>query len=184
MATRAFAQHSQQSASDLAFDMYHSCLKDFSAKCVQPKAMRWFNEALKRDEILITDQLSIVRTAKLNEETQQRALDADERMFNEIDNFLATHALRIKAPEYFQSAEARSMVPDFLLNNALTQGAVVPLAERDQDHHLDIPHHVDHIEHLEHAAPAWDPHGWARSSSQENNHADAQDMAFAGQNDD
>lgn len=132
-ATGALAQApQQQSATDLAFDMYHSCLKDFSTSCVKPKAMRWFNEALKQDEIAITDKLSIVRTGKIVEGTQQRAMDAQERMFDEIDNFLATHALRIKAPEYFQTAEARSMVPDFLLNNALTKGAVVPLAEREQ----------------------------------------------------
>lgn len=123
----------QQSATDLAFDMYRSCLKDFSTSCVQPKAMRWFNEALKQDRIAITDNLSIVRTGKIAEGAQeQRAMNAQEKMLQEIDNFLATHALRIKAPEYFQTAEARSMVPGFLLNNALTQGAVVPLAEPEQ----------------------------------------------------
>lgn len=131
-ATGALAQAPQQSATDLAFDMYHSCLKDFSTSCVQPKAMRWFSEALRQDEISITDKLSIVRTGKIVEGTQQRAMDSQERMFQEIDNFLATHALRIKAPEYFQSAEARAMVPGFLLNNALTKGAIVPLAEREQ----------------------------------------------------
>lgn len=132
IATGAAAQASEQSATDLAFDMYHSCLKDFSTSCVQPKAMRWFSEALRKDEIVITDKLSIVRTGTINDDQQERAMDSEERMFYDIDKFLATHALRIKAPEYFQSPEARSLVPDFLLNNALTQGAVVPLAEREQ----------------------------------------------------
>ncbi|XP_075144502.1 DUF1676 domain-containing protein Osi18 [Haematobia irritans] len=132
VATAAWAQ--QQSATDLAFDMYHTCLKDFSTSCVQPKAMRWFNNALQQDEVMITDKLSIVRTGRILRNThQQRAMDPQERMFQEIDNYLATHSLRIKAPEYFQSAEARSFVPDFLLNNALTKGGVVPLAERDTE---------------------------------------------------
>lgn len=124
------AMQPTQSATDLAFDMYRSCLKDFSTSCVKPKAMQWFNTALQQDEIMITDKLSVVRTGRIVSNSQ-RAMDAQERMFQEIDNFLATHALRIKAPEYFQSAEARSLVPDFLLNNALTRGGIVPLAERD-----------------------------------------------------
>uniref|UniRef100_A0A1I8PD93 Osiris 18 n=1 Tax=Stomoxys calcitrans TaxID=35570 RepID=A0A1I8PD93_STOCA len=126
------AEH-PQSATDLAFDMYRSCLKDFSTSCVQPKAMRWFNTALQQDEVMITDKLSLVRTGRIMRNPQQRAMDAQERMFQEIDNYLVTHSLRIRAPEYFQSAEARSFVPDFLLNNALTKGAMIPLAERDTE---------------------------------------------------
>lgn len=131
MATEGSSNMALQSATDLAFDMYHSCLKDFSTSCVKPKAMRWFNEALQQDQIQITDKLSIVRTGVIAAQQQQtqRAMNSQERMFQEIDNFLATHALRIKAPEYFRTAEARSLVPGFLLNNALTKGAVVPLAE-------------------------------------------------------
>lgn len=134
-ASGALAQANQmpQSATDLAFDMYRSCLKDFSTSCVKPKAMQWFNEALNKDEIMITDKLSVVRTGRIVGNNQQRAMDPQERMFQEIDNFLATHSLRIKAPEFFQSAEARSYVPDFLMNNALTKGAIVPLADRDAE---------------------------------------------------
>ncbi|XP_037943411.1 uncharacterized protein LOC119676246 [Teleopsis dalmanni] len=123
---------SPRSATDLAFDMYNGCLKDFSTSCVKPKAMQWFNQAINQDEIFVTDKLSIVRTGQI-EPVEQRAINDEETMFDDIDNFLATHALRIKAPEYFKSAEARSYVPDFLLNNALTKGAVVPLAERNSN---------------------------------------------------
>ncbi|XP_036325216.1 uncharacterized protein LOC118738398 [Rhagoletis pomonella] len=119
-----------RSATDLAFDMYNSCLKDFSTSCVQPKAMQWFNQALQQDEIQITDKLSIVRTSRV-EPIQQRSYDPQEQMFNDIDNFLATHALRVRAPEFFSTEEARSYVPDFLFSNALTKDSVVPLAERD-----------------------------------------------------
>ncbi|XP_037943384.1 uncharacterized protein LOC119676221 [Teleopsis dalmanni] len=123
---------SPRSATDLAFDMYNGCLKDFSTSCVKPKAMQWFNQAINQDEIFVTDKLSIVRTGQI-EPVEQRAINDEETMFDDIDNFLATHALRIKAPEYFKTPEARSYVPDFLLNNALTKGAVVPLAERNSN---------------------------------------------------
>ncbi|CAD6993259.1 unnamed protein product [Ceratitis capitata] len=119
-----------RSATDLAYDMYNGCLKDFSTSCVQPKALQWYNQALQQDEIQITDKLSIVRTSRV-EATQQRSLNSQEQMFNDIDNFLATHALRVKAPKFFSSEEARSYVPDFLFSNVLTKDSVVPLAERD-----------------------------------------------------
>lgn len=119
-----------RSATDLAFDMYNSCLKDFSTSCVQPKAMQWFNQVLQQDEIQITDKLSIVRTSRV-QPIQQRSYNAEEQLFNDIDNFLATHALRVRTPEFFSTEEARSYMPNFLFSNALTKDSVVPLAERN-----------------------------------------------------
>lgn len=119
-----------RSATDLAFDMYNSCLKDFSTSCVQPKAMQWFNQELQQDEIQITDKLSIVRSSTV-QPIQKRSHNAQEQLFNDIDNFLATHALRIRAPEFFNTEEARSYVPDFLFSTTLTKDSVVPLAESD-----------------------------------------------------
>lgn len=126
------AQQAPQSAAQLALDMYHSCLKDLSISCVRPKALQWFNTALQQPEVRLTERLSIVRTAQPEASDKSRALNADEQMFDSIDQYLGSHALRIQAPEYFRSSEARALVPDFLMENPLTQGGIVPLATANE----------------------------------------------------
>lgn len=121
-----------RSATDLTYDMYHTCLKDFDVSCVRPKALQWFDNVVSQNEIQITDSVSIVRTGMVPQTETRRSVDPQEEMFDNIDNFLATHALRVKAPEFFASDEARSFIPDFLMDNALTKGAVVPLTERSE----------------------------------------------------
>ncbi|EDV43710.1 uncharacterized protein Dana_GF16391 [Drosophila ananassae] len=118
-----------KSAAQLALDMYHGCLKDLSVSCVRPKALQWFNAALQQPEVRITERLSIVRTS---EKVESRSLNPEERLFDDIDSYLGSHSLRIQAPEYFRSSEARSLVPDFLLENPLTQGGVIPLAAANE----------------------------------------------------
>ncbi|XP_002013310.2 uncharacterized protein LOC6587894 [Drosophila persimilis] len=130
--TQTEVPRTPQSAAQLALDMYHGCLKDLSVSCVRPKAMRWFNIALQQPEVRLTDRLSIVRTTEKSESTSSRSLNAEEQMFDDIDGYLGSHALRIQAPEYFRSSEARALVPVFLLQNALTQGGVVPLAAANE----------------------------------------------------
>ncbi|XP_030371718.1 uncharacterized protein LOC115622004 [Scaptodrosophila lebanonensis] len=124
-------QMAPQSATELALDMYNSCFKDLSVSCVRPKAIQWLNEALHQPQVKLTERLSIVRTSAQPME-QQRALGPQEQMFDNIDSYLATHALNIEAPEYFRSTEARSLVPDFLMQNALTRGGLVPLAAANE----------------------------------------------------
>lgn len=126
------AQQAPQSAAQLALDMYHSCLKDLSISCVRPKALQWFNTALQQPEVRLTERLSIVRTTQSEASDKSRALNADEQMFDSIDQYLGSHALRIQAPEYFRSSEARALVPDFLMENPLTQGGIVPLATANE----------------------------------------------------
>lgn len=126
------AQQAPQSAAQLALDMYHSCLKDLSISCVRPKALQWFNTALQQPEVRLTERLSIVRTTQPETSDKSRALNADEQMFDSIDQYLGSHALRIQAPEYFRSSEARALVPDFLMENPLTQGGIVPLATANE----------------------------------------------------
>lgn len=126
------AQQTPQSAAQLALDMYHSCLKDLSISCVRPKALQWFNTALQQPEVRLTERLSIVRTTQPEVSGKARAVNADEQMFDSIDQYLGNHALRIQAPEYFRSSEARALVPDFLMENPLTQGGIVPLATANE----------------------------------------------------
>lgn len=128
LAADSILAQATQSATDLALDVYDTCLKDFNTNCVKPKAMHWFKVAVKQNEILLTDQLSLVRTGGVVT-NEQRSLQPEERIFENIENFLNNHALRIRAPEYFQSAEGRSLLPDFLMNSPLTNGAIIPLTD-------------------------------------------------------
>ncbi|EDW14712.1 uncharacterized protein LOC6573160 [Drosophila mojavensis] len=131
-------QPTTPSATQLALDMYHGCLKDLSISCVRPKALQWFNAALQQNEVRLTDRLSVVRTAQQQPEassTTGRALNAEQhqqQLFDRIDSYLASHALRIQAPEYFRSSEARALVPDYLLQNPLTQGGLIPLGAANE----------------------------------------------------
>ncbi|KAM8705227.1 hypothetical protein ACLKA7_009652 [Drosophila subpalustris] len=121
-----------QSATQLALDMYHGCLKDLSMSCVRPKALQWFNAALQQPEVKLTERLSIVRTSESVASPSTRSLNPDQQMFDSIDGYLGSHGLRIQAPEYFRSSEARSLVPDFLMENPLTQGGIVPLSTANE----------------------------------------------------
>ncbi|XP_062124595.1 uncharacterized protein LOC133837752 [Drosophila sulfurigaster albostrigata] len=123
------SQVATQSATQLALDLYNGCLKDLSISCVRPKALQWFNAAMQQPEVKLTERLSIVRTSETG---ASRSLNAEQQMFDNIDNYLGSHALRIQAPEYFRSSEARSLVPDFLMENPLTQGGIVPLAPANE----------------------------------------------------
>ncbi|EDW84596.1 uncharacterized protein Dwil_GK13051 [Drosophila willistoni] len=120
------------SAAELALDMYHSCLKDLSISCVRPKALQWFNAALQQPEVKLTNRLSIIRTTEQAGAEAKSSTGRSQQMFDDIDNYLSSHALRIQAPEYFHSSEARALVPDFLMENPLTQGGVIPLATREE----------------------------------------------------
>ncbi|KAH8360067.1 hypothetical protein KR093_010431, partial [Drosophila rubida] len=121
-----------QSATQLALEMYNGCLKDLSISCVRPKALQWFNAAMQQPEVKLTERLSIVRTSETVANSASRSLSAEQQMFDSIDSYLGSHALRIQAPEYFRSSEARSLVPDFLMENPLTQGGLVPLSTANE----------------------------------------------------
>lgn len=130
-------QPTTPSATQLALDMYHGCLKDLSISCVRPKALQWFNAALQQNEVRLTERLSVVRTTQQPEAstTTGRAQGAEQQqqqLFDNIDNYLASHALKIQAPEYFRSSEARSIVPEYLLQNPLTQGGLIPLGAANE----------------------------------------------------
>lgn len=117
-----------RSAADVAIGMYRDCLQDYSVSCVQPRATAWFNHVIGLNEIKITDGLSIIRTS--SDDPQPRESTNDNTIvFRKIDNFLAAHALKVKPPLFFQTVEARSIIPEFLLDNSLTKGAVVPLSD-------------------------------------------------------
>ncbi|XP_055383149.1 uncharacterized protein LOC129613201 [Condylostylus longicornis] len=125
----------EKSAIDLALEIYSSCLKDFKVNCIKPKALSWLSKAVQQDEIKITNELTIVRTGEDNgfdfDKQQQRSGKRDARLelFDKIDSFLATHSLKINAPEFLKSSEARSFIPNSYLEGGLTQGVEIPLTD-------------------------------------------------------
>lgn len=121
-------------ARSLARDIYHDCLKDLHTDCVETKVMDWLRRSLRQNEVILSDNLSIVRTGKqkpLSKKSPLKGLNEQEQIIENVEQFLETHSLRIRAPEYFQTAEARSLMPSFILNNPLTRGALVPLTDSD-----------------------------------------------------
>ena len=99
-------------ASDVILDMYDTCLGQLSTGCVKPKALAWLTAASLSDEIKITNDLSIVRTSADNdvEQSSQRSTDPLATMLNGVENFLHTHSIRISAPEFLKSEEARAFM--------------------------------------------------------------------------
>lgn len=118
----------QQSATDLAFDIYRGCLRDFSTSCVRPKALQWISSVAEQDEIKITNLMSVVRTNHdLPPPAIQGPRDARFQLFESFDNFLNTHSVKITPPAFFRSQDARSMIPDALLETGLASEMNVPL---------------------------------------------------------
>lgn len=114
-------------ARHLVYDIYQGCLKDLQVDCVDGKVSNWLRRSLHQNEVLLSDNLSIIRTGKRKHLPAN--LTEQEQMVEDIDQFLNTHSLRIRAPEFFQTPEARSLMPNFILDNPLTKGAVVPLTD-------------------------------------------------------
>uniref|UniRef100_T1GYZ2 Osiris 18 n=1 Tax=Megaselia scalaris TaxID=36166 RepID=T1GYZ2_MEGSC len=103
-------------------------LKDFSTSCVRPKALQWISNVAEQDEIKITNLMSVVRTTRdVPPPAIQGPRDARFQLFERLDNFLNTHAVKITPPAFFRSQEARSMIPDSLLETGLAKEVNVPL---------------------------------------------------------
>lgn len=113
------------SAAEVAKDIFHSCLSDYSTSCVKPKALAWLSSAVDESEIKITDDLSIIRTAE-DEPSAENEQRSGAELFDKIDGFLATHSVRMNAPEILKTDEARAFGSERL---GLESNLVVPLAD-------------------------------------------------------
>lgn len=119
-----------RSASDVASEMYNSCLSQLSVSCVRPKALAWVSEVSQQDKIRITNDLSIIRTAVDEEVPEQRSGDATSVFFDKVESFLTTHSLKVEVPQILKLKEARSMIPEIFLKGGLTNGLIVPLSDQ------------------------------------------------------
>lgn len=108
------------SASNLARNIYDECLSQYSVECVKPRTLQWISQVANNDEIKITNDLSIVRTATIEEDSNvdpRMAKDLTYAMFDKVDSFLQTHTLRVKVPEEITKSAASEYVPRSLLFN-------------------------------------------------------------------
>lgn len=119
------ANASDASAADVVGDIYDTCLSRLSTGCVRPKALRWLSDAVDSDVIRITDDLTIVRTASPVDADQQSRSSAGD-LFDGIDQFLATHTLRMSPPAILRTAEARAFGSEQL---GLEAALEMPLAD-------------------------------------------------------
>lgn len=116
--------NASDSAKDLVLDIFHSCINQFSISCIKPKAFQWINEVAHDDTIKLTNDLSIIKTDQTD---QTRELD--NNLFDKVDKFLSSHALKIEKPRLLQDKALISYIPKSYLNGGLADGLIVPLSE-------------------------------------------------------
>lgn len=117
----------ENSASNLAADIYKGCLSQYSYSCIKPKALAWMSSVVNDDIISITDDLTIVKTGSVDSDARS-AKDGRFAVFSEVEDFLATHTLKIRIPESLTAGGAGEYVPRSLLQG-LPESLDVPLTE-------------------------------------------------------
>lgn len=128
------ACHGNILATDVMSDIYNTCLSKYSVSCVKPKSLAWLSEAVKSDDIRITESLSIVRNSNPGVIVQQaRHGNAQVAILEEVENFLATHSVRVNAPSFITDGSVRSFLPDTIETNDLSQAIEMPLSEGQEE---------------------------------------------------
>ncbi|XP_046670963.1 uncharacterized protein LOC124360972 [Homalodisca vitripennis] len=131
-------------AADLLQGIYSGCLEDGDFSCVKPKVLAFLSASVSQDKIRISRDLSVVRRDDVPlQESQQAGADTDpalasanpavqkavrQLMLDRVEDFLATHELRVRVPKELTNPELLAYVPSFLLKN-LPQEIRVPLAD-------------------------------------------------------
>lgn len=112
----AFAS-GQYSASRLVRNIYNECLSQYSVECVKPRALEWISRVANDDEIKITENLSIIKNAEIEEEPvdPRMAKDPAFAIIDKVDRFIETHAVRVKVPEEISNSAASEYVPRSLI---------------------------------------------------------------------
>lgn len=107
------------SASRLVRNIYNECLSQYSVECVKPRTLDWISRVANDEEIKITDNLSIIKTAEIEDEAvdPRMAKDPAYAIVDKVDRFLQTHSVRVKVPEEIASSAASEYVPRSLLSD-------------------------------------------------------------------
>jgi hypothetical protein len=107
------------SAINLARNIYNECLSQYSVECVKPRALQWISLVGNDDEIKISDNLSIVKTATLEDDgfDPRTAKDPALEVVDQVERFLQTHSVKVKVPEDITNSAASEYVPRSLLDD-------------------------------------------------------------------
>lgn len=115
-------------------EIYDSCLVHLSVDCVQPKTFEWFSKSIQKREIRITDDLTIIKNTTESEASENVASESGREhqfdLIGQVDEFLATHYLRIRNPKAIIGAH----VPAFMakaVNKLIPDALHVPLEENN-----------------------------------------------------
>lgn len=115
-------------AADLVSKIYAECS---TLSCAKPKLLSFFSASLNKNKIRITRDLSIVRNSEsaepsaedeiYNQQISNLSEDKKEAlrslMLDKLDDFIASHELRMRVPKEIVSAPVARFVPEFLMKN-------------------------------------------------------------------
>lgn len=116
----ALASANTYTASKLVKNIYNECLSQYSVECVKPRTLQWISQVANNEEIRITDDLSIVKTATLDDDMEvdpRMAKDPAYQIVDKVDRFIQTHTLKVKVPEEITNSAASEYVPRSLLTD-------------------------------------------------------------------
>ncbi|CAG9794906.1 unnamed protein product [Diatraea saccharalis] len=116
----AYASAQSYSATNLVKNIYNECLSQYSVECVKPRALQWISLVANDDEIKITDNLSIVRTATIEDDANvdpRSAKNPAVEIVDQVDRFIQSHAVKVKVPEDITNSAASEYVPRSLLTD-------------------------------------------------------------------
>ncbi|VVC90286.1 unnamed protein product [Leptidea sinapis] len=110
---------SGQSASGLVRNIYDECLSQYSVECVKPRTFEWIARVSNDDEIKITDNLSIIKTAIAEDDEDvdpRMAKDPSIAIIDSVDRFIQTHSVRVQVPDEIAKTAASGYVPRSLFD--------------------------------------------------------------------
>ncbi|XP_076241428.1 DUF1676 domain-containing protein Osi18 [Calliopsis andreniformis] len=138
LAAFAAAQRTE-TTTEVLRNIYYKCIDNESMlSCVKPKVLAYLSNAVKQDRVPITDDLAVVRSREMHEESsdeyypsQYDSVDPARKellrslMLEKLDAYLSSHTLEAKLPEAIAGS---NIVPRALVDNMPTS-LTVPLSD-------------------------------------------------------
>ncbi|CAG2054127.1 unnamed protein product [Timema podura] len=130
---RSSSSFVDSTAADVIKRIYKECVQQGSFSCIKPKVLSFLSSAVKKDKILLTEDLVIEKTAKYlstndNYEKWSNQAVPVEDVLERVDEFLSSHQLKVRVPKEIVSGAMLPFVPNFLVQN-IPGEVVVPLAD-------------------------------------------------------
>ncbi|XP_003401376.1 uncharacterized protein LOC126924420 [Bombus affinis] len=138
LAALTAAQRTETTA-DALQNIYYRCIDNESMlSCVKPKVLAYLSQAVKEDRLAITDDLAIVKSRNMAEESNEEyyppqydSVDPARKellrslMLEKLDAYLSSHQLEAKLPEAIVGS---NIVPRALVDT-MPRSLTVPLSD-------------------------------------------------------